>query len=58
MPHKMVKTIRQLIYWEYAKLIAGSSVGDRKCWGFVTCVYKKLCNQQIHPSQIINGGGG
>ena len=30
MPPPVVKTIRDLIYWEYAKLIAGSAVGSRK----------------------------
>ena len=39
MPHPSVKTIRDLIYWEYAKLISGSAVS--------------VCNQQLHPSDIL-----
>lgn len=53
MPHASVKTIRDLIYWEYAKLIAGSAVGDRKNYGFVMHTYQKLKNQQIKPSEIL-----
>jgi hypothetical protein len=53
MPPKNVTTIRQLIYWEYAKLIAGRAVGDRKNYGFVTHTYKKLAAGQMHPSAIL-----
>lgn len=53
MPHASVKTIRDLIYWEYAKLISGSTIGDRKNYGFVMHNYKKLKNQKIKPSQIL-----
>jgi|SRR3989339_449870 len=53
MPHASVKTIRDLIYWEYAKLIAGSAVGDRKNYGFVMHTYKKLKDEHIKPSQIL-----
>ena len=28
MPPKSVRSIRELIYWEYAKLVAGRAVGD------------------------------
>lgn len=53
MPHASVKTIRELIYWEYAKLISGSTVGDRKNYGFVMHAYKKLKNNNIKPAQIL-----
>jgi len=53
MPHASVKTIRDLIYWEYAKLISGSAVGDRKNWGFVMCTFKKLKDKKIKPSEIL-----
>lgn len=53
MPHASVKTIRDLIYWEYAKLIAGSTVGDRKNYGFVMHCYKRLGEGKIHPSAIL-----
>src|SRR5262245_34840119 len=50
---KNVTTIRQLLYWEYAKLIGGSAVGDRKNYGFVMHTYKKLAGGQLHPSAIL-----
>jgi len=53
MPPKNVKTIRQLIYWEYAKLIAGRVVQDRKNYRFVMYTYKKLERGEMHPSQIL-----
>lgn len=53
MPHASVKTIRDLIYWEYAKLIAGSAVGDRKNYGFIMHMYQKLRKEQIKPSDIL-----
>jgi hypothetical protein len=53
MPPKHVKSVRQLIYWEYAKLIAGSAVGDRRNYRFVTYTYKKLGAKQINPSTIL-----
>ena len=53
MAHASVKTIRDLIYWEYAKLIAGSTVGDRKNYGFVMHTFKKLRDGEIHPSAIL-----
>jgi hypothetical protein len=30
MPPPNVRTIRQLLYWEYAKLVAERAVGDRE----------------------------
>lgn len=54
MPPKNIKTIRQLIYWEYAKLIAGSAVGDRKNFGFVMHTFKKLDSGQMAPSDILH----
>jgi len=53
MPPKNVQTIRDLIYWEYAKLIAGSAVGDRKNYRFVMYTYKRLQTKQLIPSAIL-----
>ena len=53
MPPKNVRTIRELICWEYAKLIAGSAVGNRKNYGFVMHTYKRLTEAQINPSAIL-----
>lgn len=41
MPPSAVKTIRDLIYWQYAKLIA-KSAGQEKRFGFVMDRFKKL----------------
>lgn len=35
MPPTAVKTIKDLIYWEYAKLISESALHDRKNYGFI-----------------------
>ena len=53
MPPAHVKTIRELIYWEYAKLISEAAVGSRKNYGFVTHTYKKLKSGQMNPSDIL-----
>ena len=41
MPPSYVKTIRQLIYWEYAKLMA-ESAGLADNFGFIVNRYKTL----------------
>lgn len=53
MPPKHIRTVRELVYWEYAKLIAGSAVGDRKNYRFVTYTYKKLSAGRLVPSAIL-----
>ncbi len=53
MPPSVVKTIRDLVYWEYAKLITGRAVGDRKNRPFCMHTFLKLRNGQIHPSTIL-----
>ncbi|MCM8776332.1 MAG: HNH endonuclease [Candidatus Omnitrophica bacterium] len=42
MPPSAVKSIRDLIYWEYAKLIAGSALSDRRNYRFVMHSFKQL----------------
>ncbi|WP_341644076.1 HNH endonuclease [Thauera sp. SDU_THAU2] len=46
-------TVRELLYWEYAKLIAGSARGDRAAYGFVTYTYKRLRAGELTPSAIL-----
>jgi 5-methylcytosine-specific restriction endonuclease McrA len=53
MPPPAVKTVRDLIYWEYAKLIAERAVGSRRQWGFVMDRFRKLVEGRIKPSDII-----
>lgn len=52
MPPPAVKTIRDLIYWEYAKLISGRAVGDRQNYRFVMYTFKRLRTGRLHPSDI------
>jgi hypothetical protein len=53
MPPKNVRTVRQLIYWEYAKLMAGSAVGDRKNYRYVMYCFKKLESGKLNASTIL-----
>ncbi len=53
MPPLAVKTIKDLIFWEYAKLIAGSALSDRKNYGFVMQNFKQLQNGQKKWSDIL-----
>jgi len=51
-PKRMVKTVRDLIYWEYACLIA-EAAGFSKNYGFVISRYKKLKNGEMSWSGTI-----
>jgi hypothetical protein len=46
-------TIRELIYWEYAKLISGSAIGDRGNFKFVNFTYRKLIEGRAAPATIL-----
>ena len=50
-PPRAVKTIRELIYWEYAKLIA-KAAGFDKNYGFIMSRFMKLKNKRIRWSEI------
>lgn len=50
---RTMRTVRELIFWEYAKLIAGSAVGDRKGYGFVVTVFNRLMAGQISVSAVL-----
>ena len=52
MPPAAVKTIRDLIYWQYAKLIA-KSAGRIKNYGFIMDRFKKLQSGEISWSGSI-----
>jgi hypothetical protein len=41
-PPATVKTVEDLIYWQYAKIIAESAGVGKKEWGFVTSKFKLL----------------
>lgn len=54
MPPKAVRTVRDLIYWQYAKLIAESAgYGKTKNYGFIMDRFKQLKNWDIQWSGSI-----
>jgi hypothetical protein len=53
MPPHAVKTVLDLIYWEYAKLIAGSALSNRKQFPFVMKKFKELQTGKIKWSEIL-----
>ncbi len=52
MPPRYVKTVRQLIYWEYAKLIARAAGFEHK-YGFIVSRYKKLVSGEMTWSSSV-----
>ena len=50
---RQFRTVRELIYWEYAKLIAGSAVNDRKAYSFVNFTYRRLVSEHLTPTDIV-----
>lgn len=52
MPPSYVKTVRQQIFYQYAKIIANSSgLGNNR--GMITDRWKKLCSGEIHWSTTV-----
>ena len=52
MPPKHVRTIRQLIYWQYAEPIA-KAAGVERNYGFITSRYKKLLSGEMKWSSSL-----
>jgi len=52
MPPPAVKTIRDLIYWQYSKIIAKSS-GLEKNYGFIMSKFMELKKSKIKISDIV-----
>jgi hypothetical protein len=52
-PPSAIKTIRQQIYWQYAKIIADSAGFGRNSYGFVMDRFKKLDSGEIEWSTSI-----
>lgn len=53
MPPPAVKTIRDLIYWQYAKIISESAGAGKKQYAFVMNRFKKLQSEEIEWSGSI-----
>jgi hypothetical protein len=53
MPPKYVKTIREEIYYEYAKLMLRSTFHGQLQYGFITSKFKELKSGTISMSDTI-----
>jgi hypothetical protein len=53
LPPKAVRTIRDLIYWQYAKIISESAGFGKKQFAFVMDRFKKLQSGEIEWSTSI-----
>ena len=53
MPPKAVKTVKDLIFWEYAKLISGAALDNRKQFPFIMKKFKELQTGKIKWSEIL-----
>jgi hypothetical protein len=52
MPPSAIKTVKDLIYWQYAKIIADSAGMGKKNWRFVMDRFKKLQQGDIFWNEI------
>jgi hypothetical protein len=52
LPPASVKSVEDLLYWQYAKIIADSAGFSKKEWGFVTCKFKLLKQGTISWNQL------
>lgn len=53
MPPKAVKSVRQIIYYQYAKIIAVSSGFKKNDYAIIMNKWKQLCNGDIHWSSSV-----
>ena len=53
MPPSAVKTLRDLIYWQYAKIISESAGFGKRNYGFIMNRFKKLQSGEIEWSSSI-----
>lgn len=53
MPPSAVKTVRQVIYYQYAKIISSSSGFGKTNYGMVMSKWKQLCSGEINWSSSV-----
>jgi hypothetical protein len=56
MPDREVKTIRDLIYYQYAKIVAKSALGQdakSKAYGFIKTTFRQFINDEKKWSEIL-----
>lgn len=47
MPPLAVKTVKQVIFWQYAKIVSESAGMGKQNYGMIMNTYKKLCRGDI-----------
>lgn len=52
MPPPAVKTVRDLIFWQYAKIIAESAGMGKRNWRFVMRKFKQLQEGEMFWNEI------
>jgi hypothetical protein len=52
MPPLAIRSIRDLLYWQYAKIIADSAGVGKRNWGFVMSRFKKLQQGEMFWNEI------
>jgi hypothetical protein len=52
MPPPAIKTVRDLIFWQYAKIISESAGMGKRNWGFVMRKFKQLQEGEIFWNEI------
>ena len=52
MPPPVVKTVKDLIFWQYAKIISESAGFGKRNWGFVMKKFKQLKEGEIFWNEI------
>jgi len=53
MPPPAVKTVKQLIFWQYAKIVSASAGMGKQNYGMIMNTYKKLCDGSISWSSTV-----
>lgn len=53
MPPSAIKSVRDIIFWQYAKIIADSSNFGKTNYGFIMSKFKELQTKKIHWSTTI-----
>lgn len=53
MPPSAVKTVKEIIFWQYAKIVSESAGLGKKNYGMIMSTYKKLCNEDISWSSTV-----
>jgi len=53
MPPPAVKTVKQVIYWQYAKIVSASAGMGKQSYGMIMNTYKNLCSGDINWSSSV-----